>query len=352
MVANPFHHLPLLPTTVVGSYPQPDWLIDREQLAHRVPPRVPVREIWRVPEQFLEQAQDDATRLAIRDMEQAGIDIISDGESRRESYSNRFANALEGIDLAHPAQGLSRRGQPDVLPRVTGPLKRRGPVQVRDVEFLRANTDRPIKITVPGPFTMSQQAVDNHYGDERCMALDFAAAVNQELRDLAAAGADVVQIDEPYLQARLEPARRYAVEAINCALEGVPAVTALHTCFGYGAMVKEKPANQYPFLEELADAAVDHISIETAQPELDLSVLARMGSKTMILGVLDLSKEEVEPVETIIRRVQTALRYIPAERLIIAPDCGMKYLSRWSALGKLQAMTQAVQLLRQELAAR
>jgi len=341
--------LPLLPTTVVGSYPQPDWLVDRDKLASRLPPRVRAKDVWRVPEPFLEEAQDDATLVAIRDMERAGLDVVTDGEIRRESYSNRFATALDGVDLDHPGHTLSRTGRPDIVPRIVGPIRRRHAVEVRDVQFLRANTDRTIKITVPGPFTMSQQAVDDHYGDERRMALDFAVALNEEIHDLVAAGADVVQIDEPYLQARADKARAFGVEVINRALKGVRAVTALHTCFGYGAIVKDKSAGKYPFLEELRDTAADQISIEAAQPKLDLSVLARMGGKTMIVGVIDLGTEEVETPELVAERIRAALRHIPVERLIVAPDCGMKYLTRRSAFGKLQAMAEAARRVRAEL---
>lgn len=339
----------LLPTTVVGSYPQPSWLVDREKLAARVPPRVRAKEVWRIPEPFLEEAHDDATLIAIRDMERAGIDIITDGEIRRESYSNRFATALEGVDIDNPVQGLSRRGGPDILPRIVGPIRRREPVEVRDVRFLRANTDRTIKITVPGPFTMSQQAVNEHYRDERAVAMDYAAAVNEEIRDLVNAGADVIQIDEPYLQARVEKARSFAVEAINRALAEVEVTTVLHTCFGYGFMVKEKGEEGYPFLEPLKETAVEQISVEAAQPRLDLSVLSRMGDKTMMVGVLDLGTEEVEAASIVAERIRTALRYIAPERLVIAPDCGMKYLSRPAAFGKLRAMVEAARMVREEL---
>ena len=341
----------LLPTTVVGSYPQPDWLVDRGKLASRVPPRVRAREFWRVPEPFLQEAQDDATLVAIRDMERAGIDIISDGEVRRESYSNRFATALDGVDTDQPAQGLSRRGLPDLLPRIVGPIRRTAPVQVRDVEFLRASTDRPIKVTVPGPFTMSQQSVDEHYRDERQVALAFADAVRHEIADLFSAGADVVQIDEPYMQARVGKAREFAGEAIRRALEGASGTTALHTCFGYGAMVKEKTVNAYAFLEELVDTPVHQISIEAAQPKLDLSVLGRLGDKIIILGVLDLGTEEVETPDVVADRIRAALRFVGPERLVIAPDCGMKYLSRRSAFAKLAAMVEGTHLVRAELAA-
>jgi len=185
-----------LRTTVVGSYPQPEWLVDHAMLSARLPPRVRAREIWRVPEQWLGEAQDDATLIAIRDMERAGIDLITDGEMRRESYSNRFATALDGIDLANPGTALDRTGHPNPVPRISGPIRRREPVMVRDVEFLRRNTDRAIKITVPGPFTMTQQAQNDYYPDAASAALAFAAAVNEELRDLKRAGADVVQIYE------------------------------------------------------------------------------------------------------------------------------------------------------------
>jgi 5-methyltetrahydropteroyltriglutamate--homocysteine methyltransferase len=340
----------LLPTTVVGSYPQPDWLVDRARLGRRLPPRVRARELWRVPEELLEQAQDDATLIAIRDMERAGVDIVTDGEMRRESYSNRFATALDGIDLDNPGVAIDRTGHENPVPRVVGPIRRSRPVEVRDVEFLRANTDRPIKITLPGPFTMAQQAQNDHYDDEESLALDYAAAVNEEARDLKAAGADVVQIDEPYLQARPEQARAYGLKAIDRALEGIEGDTALHICFGYGHIVRDKPAG-YSFLEELNESAVGQISLETAQPQLDLSILGRLPDKTIVLGVLDLSDDApVETPESVADRIRSALGHVPAERLVIAPDCGMKYLPRPVAYAKLEAMVAGTELVRNELA--
>jgi len=338
----------LLPTTLVGSYPQPDWLIDRSRLAERLPPRVRARDLWRVPPEWLEQAQDDATLLAIRDQERAGIDIITDGEMRRESYSNRFATALEGVDIDSPGTALDRSGHPNLVPRVTGKIRRKHPVQVRDLRFLRANTDRLIKITVPGPFTMSQQAQNDYYSDERDMLLDYAAAVNEEIKNLFAAGADVVQIDEPWMQARPEKARHYAVEGINRALEGVKGTTAVHLCFGYAAIVRERPSG-YSFLPELAQARVDQISIETAQSSLDCSILEKLTGKIIILGVLDLSTPKVETPAIVAERIRRALPHVSADRLILAPDCGMKYLPRESAFAKLQAMVAAAKLVRAEL---
>jgi 5-methyltetrahydropteroyltriglutamate--homocysteine methyltransferase len=339
----------ILPTTVIGSYPQPDWLVDREMLGSRLPPRVRAREIWRVASEHLEQAQDDATLVAIRDLERAGLDIITDGEIRRESYSNRFATALDGMDVDNPGTAIDRTGHPNPVPAVRGPVSRRHPVEVRDVRFLRENTDRLIKITLPGPFTMAQQAEDRHYGDARALALDLAAAVNDEVRDLFAAGADVVQIDEPYLQARAEAARQYAVEAINRAVEDVDGVTALHTCFGYAHIVHERPPG-YAFLRELNEADVDFLAIEAAQPKLDLSVLEQVPDKGIILGVLDLGSLEVEPVETVAERIRAALRHVPADRLQVAPDCGMKYMPRDVAFRKLEAMARAADLVRAEIA--
>jgi 5-methyltetrahydropteroyltriglutamate--homocysteine methyltransferase len=338
----------LLPTTVVGSYPQPDWLIDRERLGSRLPPRVRARELWRVDDAFLEQAQDDATLLAIRDMERAGIDIITDGEMRRESYSNRFATALDGVDLDNPGTALDRTGHPNPVPRVVGPIRRTRAVEVRDVEFLRANTTRQTKITLPGPFTMTQQAQNDHYADEESLALAYAEAVNEEARDLKAAGADVVQIDEPYLQARPEPARRYAVKAINRALEGIEGDTALHMCFGYAHIVHDKPSG-YSFLAELNACAARLISIETAQPRLDVSVLSALPDKTVILGVLDLGDLSVEAPETVAERIRNALEHVPPERLVVAPDCGLKYLPRQVALAKLTNMVAGTRLVRSEL---
>jgi 5-methyltetrahydropteroyltriglutamate--homocysteine methyltransferase len=340
--------LPLLPTSLVGSYPQPDWLIDRDKLLKQMPPRVRARELWRVDPQWLEQAQDDATLLAIREQEKAGLDIITDGEMRRESYSNRFATALDGVDIDNPGKTANRTGGFTVVPRITGRIRRRHPIEVRDVQFLRARTSRPIKMTVPGPFTMAQQAEDAFYGDEKALAMDYAAAVNEEIKDMFAAGADIVQIDEPWMQARPEKARQYGIETLNRALDGVSGATAIHLCFGYAAMVKDKPSG-YSFLPELEQSAAQQISIESAQPSLDCSVLASL-SKTVILGVIDLSDMTVESPETVAARIRRALPYVAAERLVIAPDCGMKYLPRAVAFGKMKAMVEGAQIVRKEFA--
>jgi 5-methyltetrahydropteroyltriglutamate--homocysteine methyltransferase len=334
----------MLTTTVVGSYPQPEWLIDRERLGDRLPPRVRARELWRVAEPFLEEAQDDATRLAVADMERAGVDVITDGEMRRESYSNRFATALDGVDLDNPGVALDRTGHENPVPRVVGPIRRTRPVETRDVEFLRSLTDRRIKITVPGPFTMTHQAQDDFYGDERSLALAYAEAVNEELRDLKAAGADVVQIDEPYLQARPEQGRAYAIEAIDRALEGIDGDTVLHTCFGYAHIVHDRPSG-YPFLRELNRCSATHLSLEAAQPSLDPAVLRDLADKTIVLGVLDLGSEEVETPELVADRIREALEVVPRERLVVAPDCGMKYLPRERAFRKLQSMVAGARLV-------
>jgi 5-methyltetrahydropteroyltriglutamate--homocysteine methyltransferase len=338
---------PLFPTSLVGSYPQPEWLIDRARLAGRFPPRVRARELWRVAPDQLAQAQDDATVLAIRAQERAGLDIVTDGEIRRESYSNHFATRLRGLDLDHPGQALDRSGHPNPVPRVVGDISRPAPVEVDDLLFLRANTDRTVKVTVPGPFTMSQQAQNDHYPDGRSLALAYAEACNAEIRDLFAAGADIVQIDEPYLQARPEPARAYGVEALNRALDGVSGTTAVHLCFGYAAIIHDRPAG-YSFLPELADCACDQVSIETAQSNLDTSVLKALPGKTIILGTIDLSDPAVEPAGTVADRVRRALDHVPADRVVIATDCGMKYLPRESADGKMRAMAEAAAILRAE----
>jgi len=337
----------LIPTTLVGSYPQPDWLIDRGKLAGHPPPRIRSQELWRVAPEFLEQAQDDATLVAIREQEAAGLDIITDGEIRRESYSNRFATALEGIDLENPAMVPGRSGRINAVPRIVGRIQRKFPVEVRDAQFLRAHTTRPIKITVPGPFTMTQQAHNEFYASERAAALDYAEAVNEEIKDLFAAGADVVQIDEPYMQAAPEKAREYGVEALNRALEGASGATAVHICFGYAAMVAGKPS-KYAFLEELADCRARQISVETAQPSLDCSALARLEGKTIILGVLDLSTNEVETPEIVAGRIRRALPFVAPERLMAAPDCGMKYLPRQVAFAKLKALVEGARMVRAE----
>ncbi|HLA21685.1 MAG TPA: uroporphyrinogen decarboxylase family protein [Pseudolabrys sp.] len=340
--------LPLLPTSLVGSYAQPDWLIDRKKLAGRFPPRVRAKELWRVAPEFLDQAQDDATLIAIRDQERAGLDIVTDGEMRRESYSNRFATALDGVDIDNPGSALDRSGHPNPVPRVTGKVRRRHPVEVRDLEFLRANTDRTIKITVPGPFTMSQQAQNDFYKDEQEMILDYAAAVNAEIKDLFAAGADIVQIDEPYMQARPEKARQVGLKGLNAALDGVKGTTAIHICFGYAAIIHVRPEG-YSFLPELAASPVQQVSIETAQSKLDCAVLDKLPGKTIILGVLDLSDLGVETPETVAARIRRALPHVPAERIVVAPDCGLKYLPREVAYGKMCAMVAGARIVRKEL---
>jgi 5-methyltetrahydropteroyltriglutamate--homocysteine methyltransferase len=337
----------VIETTVVGSYPQPSWLIDRDRLGSKVP-RVRAPELWRVAKEFLEEAQDDATRLAIRDMELAGVDIVSDGEMRRESYSNRFATALEGVDIENPGTTINRSGGRSVVPRITGPVRRKSPVELRDVEFLRAHTAKRIKITLPGPFTMAQQAQDDYYRDEEALALAYAAAVNEEIRDLKRAGADVVQIDEPWLQARADRAARYGVKAINRALEGIEGTTVVHLCFGYAAAVKEKPSG-YSFLAQLADTRATQISIEAAQPRLDLSIVRALAPKSVMVGVIDLGTAGVETAETVAGRIRAALRVVPAEKLVVAPDCGMKYLPRAAAFGKLQSLVRGAAMVRREL---
>ncbi len=339
----------LLPTTVVGSYPQPAWLVDRDALKGRFVPRTRAPELWRIAAPLLEQAQDDATILAIRDMERAGIDIITDGEVRRESYSNRFAVALDGIDGDNPAQIIGRTGAMTVVPRVVGPIRRRGPVELRDATFLRANTDWPAKITLPGPFTMSMQAKDEYYSDPEAVAMAYAVAVNEELRDLKAAGMDVVQLDEPWMQARPEQARAFGVKALNRALEGISGPVTVHLCFGYAAVVNEKPTG-YSFLPQLADSAATQISIEAAQPKIDLGVLKELGDKQVLLGVLDLGRLTPETPEEVAALARAALKHIAPERLILAPDCGMKYLSRDLAFAKLRAMVAGAAIVRRELA--
>jgi 5-methyltetrahydropteroyltriglutamate--homocysteine methyltransferase len=340
--------LPLLPTSLVGSYTQPDWLIDRQKLAGRFPPRTRAKELWRVDEEWLEQAQDDATLLAIRDQERAGIDILTDGEMRRESYSNRFATALDGVNIDNPGTALDRSGHPNPVPRVDGKIRRKRPVEVRDVQFLRANTDRPIKITVPGPFTMSQQAQNDFYDSEEDLALDYAAAINEEIRDLFEAGADIVQLDEPYMQARPEKARAFGLKALDRALKDVKGTTALHICFGYAAIIHERPEG-YSFLPELASSGVRQISIETAQSKLDCSVLEKLPGKQIILGVIDLSDMTVETPQIVAERIRRAFPHCPPERITVAPDCGMKYLPRDVAFGKLKAMAEGAALVRKEL---
>ncbi|MDN3567274.1 uroporphyrinogen decarboxylase family protein [Paeniroseomonas aquatica] len=342
--------LPLLPTTVVGSYPQPAWLMNHEVLRSRLVPRVRAPEMWRVPAEFLAQAQDDATILAIRDMERAGIDIITDGEIRRESYSNHFASALEGIDPDRPGEVVGRTGKTTVVPRVIGRVRRARPVEVRDVAFARANTDRQVKITLPGPFTMTRQCQNEFYADEAELAMDYAAALNAEIRELKAAGADVIQLDEPWMQAYPEQARRYAIPAINRALEGIEGTTVVHLCFGYAAIVGDKPSG-YSFLPELAEASAAQISIEAAQPRLDLGILRELPAKTIMLGVIDLNTPTVETAEEVAGRIRAALRVVDATRLVPAPDCGMKYLPRDRAFGKLQALAQGAAIVRRELGA-
>ena len=337
----------LFPTTLVGSYPQPEWLIDRKKLSGRFPPRVRARELWRIPDALLAEAQDDATLLAIRAQEEAGLDIVTDGEIRRESYSNRFATALEGIDIDNPGSALDRSGHPNPVPRIVGRIRRKHPVEVDDLKFLKAHTRRRVKMTVPGPFTMSQQAQNDFYPSEEAAAMDYAAAVNAEIRDLFAAGADIVQIDEPYMQARPEKARQYGLRALNAALDGIDGTTAVHICFGYAAIIHQRPSG-YSFLPELAACACRQVSIETAQSGLDCAVLATLPGKKIMVGCLDLNDLNVETPQTVVARIKRALPYVAKEDVILAPDCGMKYLPRAVADGKLRAMVEAARLLRAE----
>ena len=338
----------LFPTTLVGSYPQPEWLIDRQKLAARLPPRVRAKELWLIPEAQLAEAQNDATLLAIKAQEDAGLDIITDGEIRRESYSNRFATALEGVDLDNPGTAIDRSGHPNPVPRIVGRIRRRHPVEVEDVRFLRAHTAKRIKITVPGPFTMSQQAQNDFYPSEEAASMDYAAAVNEEIRDLFAAGADIVQIDEPYMQARPEKARQYGLKALNRAPDGITGTTCVHICFGYAAIIHQRPSG-YSFLPELAGCSCGQVSIETAQSGLDCSVLTQLSEKQILLGVIDLSDMNVETAETVAARIRRALPFVAPERILVATDCGMKYLPRDVADGKMRAMSAGARLMRQEL---
>ena len=338
----------LFPTTLVGSYPQPEWLIDRKKLADRFPPRVRAKELWRVAEPYLAEAQDDATIMAIKAQEEAGLDIVTDGEIRRESYSNRFATALEGVDVDNPGTALDRSGHPNPVPRVVGRIRRKHPVEVEDLKFLKRHTTRMVKITVPGPFTMSQQAQNEFYPSEEAAAMDYAAAVNEEIRDLFAAGADVVQIDEPYMQARPEKARQYGLKALNRALEGITGNTAVHICFGYAAIIHARPSG-YSFLPELAGCGCKQVSIETAQSNLDCAVLTQLAGKKIMVGCINLADLSVETPETVVARIKRALPYVKQEDVILAPDCGMKYLPRDVAFGKMKAMVEAARMLRAEL---
>jgi 5-methyltetrahydropteroyltriglutamate--homocysteine methyltransferase len=337
----------LFPTMLVGSYPQPEWLIDRKKLAGRFPPRVRARELWRIPEPFLAEAQDDATVLAIRAQEAAGLDIVTDGEIRRESYSNRFATALEGVDIDNPGTALDRSGHPNPVPRIVGPIRRKHAVEVADLEFLKRHTKKQTKMTVPGPFTMSQQAQNDYYATEEEAALGYAAAVNEEIKDLILAGADIVQIDEPYMQARPEKARKYGLKALERALDGVRGTTAVHICFGYAAIIHERPSG-YSFLPELSACSCHQVSIETAQSNLDCAVLAGLSGKKIMVGSIDLSDMNVETPEVVAARVRRALAFVKPEDVIIAPDCGMKYLPRDVAFGKMRAMADAAAILRKE----
>jgi 5-methyltetrahydropteroyltriglutamate--homocysteine methyltransferase len=337
----------LFPTTLVGSYPQPEWLIDRKKLAGRFPPRVRAKELWRVPEPYLAEAQDDATVLAIRAQERAGLDIVTDGEIRRESYSNRFATALEGVDVDNPGTALDRSGHPNPVPRIVGKIRRKHPVEVDDLRFLKRHTERKTKITVPGPFTMSQQAQNDYYPSPEEAAMDYAVAVNEEIRDLFAAGADIVQIDEPYMQARPDKARAYGLKALNRALQGIDGTTAVHICFGYAAIIHERPSG-YSFLPELAGSPVQQVSIETAQSRLDTAVLGKLPGKKIMVGCIDLADMRVETPQEVADRLRRALKYVKPQDVIVAPDCGMKYLPRDVAFGKMKAMVAGAKLLRAE----
>ena len=253
------------------------------------------------------------------------------------------------MDIDNPGTALDRSGHPNPVPRIVDPIKRRHAVNVADLSFLRslAGPGGIVKITVPGPFTMAQQAQNDYYPSVEEAAYGYAEAVRGEIADLFAAGADVVQVDEPYLQARPEAAKEFGVGVLNAALDGITGTTAVHLCFGYAAIIHERPSG-YSFLPELAACTANQISIETAQSGLDCSVLAALADagKTVTLGVLNLGDPAVESAAEVADRVRRALPYVPAEQLVLAPDCGMKYLPRESALGKLKSMTAAATDLR------
>jgi 5-methyltetrahydropteroyltriglutamate--homocysteine methyltransferase len=339
----------LFPTTLVGSYPQPEWLLDRSKLLSRLPPRVRAKELWKIPPQLLAEAQDDATIVAIKAQEDAGLDIVTDGEIRRESYSNRFATALEGVDVDNPGTAMDRAGKPVPVPRIAGRIRRKHPVEVEDLKFLKRHTTRKVKMTVPGPFTMTQQAQNDFYKSDEEAAMDYAVAVNEEIKDLFAAGADIVQVDEPYMQARPEKARQFGLKALNRALDGIAGTTAVHICFGYAAVVHQRPSG-YSFLPEFAGCSCHQVSIETAQSNLDCAVLAKLPGKSIMVGCIDLNDMTVETPQQVVARIKRALPYVPKENVILAPDCGMKYLPRAVADGKLRAMVEAARLLRAEYA--
>jgi 5-methyltetrahydropteroyltriglutamate--homocysteine methyltransferase len=339
----------LFPTTLVGSYPQPEWLLERSQLLARLPPRVRAKELWKIPQALLAEAQDDATIVAIKAQEEAGLDIVTDGEMRRESYSNRFATALEGVDIDNPGTAMDRAGKPVPVPRIVGKIRRKHPVEVEDLKFLKRHTTRKVKMTLPGPFTMTQQAHNDFYPTEEAAAMDYAVAVNEEIKDLFAAGADIVQVDEPYMQARPEKARQYGLQALNAALDGIAGTTAVHICFGYAAVVHQRPSG-YSFLPELAGCTCRQVSIETAQSSLDCAVLAKLPGKSIMVGCIDLNDLTVETPQQVAARIRRALPYVPKENVILAPDCGMKYLPRAVADGKLRAMVEGARLLRAEYA--
>jgi 5-methyltetrahydropteroyltriglutamate--homocysteine methyltransferase len=341
----------LIPTTVVGSYPQPDWLIDRTKLEGHGVPRVHAHDIWRIPEPYRGEAQDDATIAAIAEMERAGIDIVSDGEMRRESYSNYFGLSVEGLDTVNIGRVIGANGRATPVARVVGKIRRKGPVELRDAEFLKAHATRASKITVPGPFTLSQQVQNEFYADEAELAMDYAAAINAELRQLKASGVDVVQLDEPWVRAAPDKAASWGVQAMNRALEGIPGPSVVHICLGYGHLVRNKPSG-YAFLPQLAEALATQVSIEAAQPRLDLGVLRDLSEKTILLGVLDLGDQTIETAETVAARLREGLRHVAAERLVAAPDCGMKYLPRATAFGKLRALSDGAAIVRRELAGR
>lgn len=340
----------LLPTTVMGSYPQPGWLVDRDMLVGEGVPRVRAEGIWKVDQAFRSEAIEAAVLAAIADQEEAGVDIITDGEIGRESYFNHFANSLGGVDTERLGSGVNRRGGQAVVPLVSGPIRRIHPIELAAARFLRAHTSHRTKVTVPGPFTLSQLAQDDYYGNQRSLAMAYAGAINEELRDLESAGIDVLQLDEPYLQANADVARGFAVEAVAAAVDGIGATTTLHTCYGYALYMGDKSGG-YPFLSDLADAPVDYVAIEAAQPRLDPATVAELAPRSVVFGVLDLGTEEVEKPEEIAQRIRAALEHIDPDRLSVSPDCGMKFLPRPVARAKLAAMVEGARMVRSELGA-
>lgn len=303
------------------------------------------------------EAQDDATIVAIREQERAGLDIVSDGEQRREHYIRHVIRGFEGFDFANLAEKQTRGGRYTVeVPRITGPVRRTAPLLAHDAEVLQTYATRRTKITLPGPLTIMDTSYDDYYGDRKALAFDLAAALNAEARDLATAGVDLIQIDEPTFNIYLDDVAEFGIAALDRIAAGVTAEMGVHICYGYGSpnVLNWKRSNtdwgQYRHtLPLLAQSKIENLALEFAAPNLDPSILELVGDKKVSMGVIDVSYDVLETADDVANRLRRALEFISPDRLLASTDCGMVPIERARAYEKLRVLVEGTQIIRREL---